>query len=87
MNRVQLATSLALLALVSACESKTTTPSHHGAPSEVTHPILEGDLPAVRLSAEATSRLRIETTTVRAGPVPRIRLAGGDVEGEVEGVS
>jgi hypothetical protein len=76
MNRFQLAT---LLALASACESNTAPRSHHTAASEVSHPIAEADLPAVHLSAEAISRLRIETTSVRAGPVPRTRLVGGEV--------
>ncbi len=79
MNRFQLATALALLTLTSACESNTAPRSHHAAASEVSHPIAEADLPAVHLSAEAISRLRIETTAVRAGPLPRTRLVGGEV--------
>lgn len=66
-----------LLLLACGCESKP-SPSHVAA-SEVEHPIAELELPIVRLSPEAISRLRVETTTVRAGSVPRARLVGGEV--------
>lgn len=79
MSRARIATGLALLVLASACKSKTAPPSNHAAASEVTHPVAEADLPAVRLSAKAISRLRIETTSVRAGPAARARLVGGEV--------
>jgi RND family efflux transporter MFP subunit len=77
MKRIPSALLLVLILVVSACESKP-APSHAAA-SEVTHPIAETALPVVRLSAEAISRLRIETTTVRQGSVPRTRLVGGEV--------
>jgi len=77
MKRIPSARLLVLILVVSACESKP-APSHAAA-SEVTHPMAETALPVVRLSAEAISRLRIETTTVRQGTVPRTRLVGGEV--------
>lgn len=77
MKRIPSALLLVLILVASACESKP-APSHAAA-SEVTHPIAETALPVVRLSAEAISRLRIETTTVRQGSVPRTRLVGGEV--------
>lgn len=79
MTRVERAIAAALVAFVSACESNKAPPSHHAASSEVTHPIAEADLPAVSLSTEAISRLHIETTSVRAGSIPRTRLVGGEV--------
>lgn len=73
MKRIPVALILVLAA--SACKSK---PSQAAA-SDVTHAIAENALPVVHLSAEAISRLHIETTTVRQGPVPRMRLVGGEV--------
>lgn len=66
-----------LLLLLCGCESK--TPPTHGSVSEVEHPIAESELPTVRLSPEAIARLRVETSTVRAGSVPHARLVGGEV--------
>lgn len=77
MKRISTLLLLACILDASACESKP-APSHAAA-SEVTHPIAETALPVVRLSAEAISRLHIETTTVRQGSVPRTRLVGGEV--------
>ena len=76
MNRILSALPHVLILVASACESKT-VPSQ--AASEVTHPIAETALPVVHLSAEAISRLHLETTSVREGPVPRTRLVGGEV--------
>ena len=74
MKRTSKAFLFASILVASACDSKT-APSHAAA-SEVTHPIAETALPVVRLSAEAISRLHVETTTVRQGAVPRTRLVG-----------
>ncbi len=77
MNRIPSALLLIHFVLAGACESKT-TPSQARA-SEVAHPRAETELPVVRLSPEAISRLHLETTTVREGSVPRMRLVGGEV--------
>jgi len=66
-----------LFVLAAGCESKT-SPLHHVA-SEVTHAVPESELPTVRLSPEAISRLRIETTVIKEGSLPRARLVGGEV--------
>lgn len=77
MKRISTGLVLASALLTSACEQKK-APTHAAA-SGVTHPIAESALPVVQLTAEAIARLRIETTTVRQGAVPRTRLVGGEV--------
>lgn len=65
------------LLMLMACGAK--PPSARAPAAEVSHPVTEGDLPTVRLSAEAISRLKLQTSQVRSAPVPRTRLVGGEV--------
>lgn len=65
------------LLILAACGAK--APSARAPAAEVSHPVTEGDLPTVRLSPEAISRLQLQTSHVRSAPVPRTRLVGGEV--------
>lgn len=65
------------LLMLAACGAK--APSARAPAAEVSHPVTEGDLPTVRLSPEAISRLQLQTSQVRSAPVPRTRLVGGEV--------
>ncbi len=65
------------LLILAACGAK--APSARAPAAEVSHPVTEGDLPTVRLSPEAISRLQLQTSHVRSAPLPRTRLVGGEV--------
>lgn len=67
------------IALLLSCGCDSSPTVTHALASEVEHPILETDLPVVRLAREAITRLGIETTVVEEGAVPRARLVGGEV--------
>lgn len=68
---------LLLLPWLSGCDSS--TPLTHAPAAELSHSITEEEMPHVRLSPEALSRLRVETTVVREERLPHTRLVGGEV--------
>ena len=67
------------IALVFMCGCDSPSPTPHHTPAEVAHAVPETELPTVTLTPDAVSRLRIETSVVRAGAAPRMRLVGGEV--------
>ncbi len=54
-------------------------PSHPEKPAHVEHPVAEGELAVVRLSALAIKRLAIETALVERSTLAEVRLVGGEV--------
>ena len=71
--------SVALLVLALGCGGEPAPASHAEPPSHVEHPVREGDLAVVHLSAEARARIGLETSVVADGAPPRSRVVGGEV--------
>jgi multidrug efflux pump subunit AcrA (membrane-fusion protein) len=64
--------------LLIACHREP-APTPHAPPARVEHAQPESELPIVRFSARALSRLAIQTAQVEAAKVPGVRLVGGEV--------